>query len=97
MVISQNMVVELAKEADASATWTEVPVDAAPLMKSGMEGLRKGEFNMSNLLNVLTAVAFSGQYQMAFKETDNGALGLGSMSLDQLSTIIAQRNRGHRL
>ena len=91
VVISQNKVLEMAKKAAPSTTWTEVPVDTAPMMKDGMEALKKGEFNMSNFVKILTAAAFNGQYQMAFKNTDNEALGLGFMSDDHLFKVITER------
>ena len=91
VVISQNKVLEMAKKAAPSTTWTEVPVDTAPMMKDGMEALKKGEFNMSNFVKILTAAAFNGQYEMAFKKTDNEALGLGFMSDDHLFKVIAER------
>ena len=96
-IISQNKALEMAKRVAPSEKWTEVAVETAPMMKDGTDGLKRGEFNMSNIVKILTAVAFNGQYEMAFKKTDNEALGLDFMSDDQLSNIIARRVRGESL
>ena len=59
-----------------------------------MDQLKKREFNISNIVKPLIAVAFSNHYEMAFKATDSEALGLGFMSDEQRFKIISQRIRG---
>ena len=97
VVLTQNKALEMAKKASPTTTWTEIPVDTAPMMKDGMESLRKGEFNMSNFVKVLISAALSGKYKMAFAEPDNEALGLGFMSEDELFKLIAAKVQGEKL
>ncbi|KAL4914322.1 hypothetical protein BDW62DRAFT_190562, partial [Aspergillus aurantiobrunneus] len=82
-VLTQRQVFDMAKKHSPGETWSETSLDAEAEVARALGSLQKG-FDPALLAALFVAALLSGKYGAAYSQVDNGLLGLGFLSEEEV-------------
>ncbi|CAJ0543897.1 Ff.00g039810.m01.CDS01 [Fusarium sp. VM40] len=83
-VISQNQLLQLAKKAEPTATWTENKIEPEKALEEATDKFIQSPTDPSSLVGILKAAILSGKYDAEYQKTDNEVVGLPFLSDKEL-------------
>lgn len=92
VILTQNKLLDIAKEIKPEVTWDISTVTAAAMLQESLEEFASGDVGMPVIIKLLKATAFGGeQYGSAYDETDNEILDIATVTESELKKLVAER------
>lgn len=91
-IVTQNSVLDLAKEVRPDVEWTTTTAASSELLQQSLDGFAVGDYSWNTVGKLLSGTALAGdRYGAAFEGKDNELLGVPTLSNEQLKALIAKR------
>ncbi|KAH8703352.1 hypothetical protein BGW36DRAFT_422916 [Talaromyces proteolyticus] len=90
--VTQNEVFGLVKKYDPNPeSWTVLQQESNVKLERGMGMIKNGDFSMNAISTMMSGIIWSGDYNLAFKETDNEWLGVEMITKERLEELIEDK------
>ena len=92
LILTQNMVLSIAKELKPEIKWEITKVSTKAMLKSSLEQIAAGDSSHSVIMKGLLATVLGGEeYGSAYEVTDNELLGIKELTREELKQLVAKR------
>ncbi|KAH8819836.1 hypothetical protein F5884DRAFT_849129 [Xylogone sp. PMI_703] len=91
VILTQNQVLEIAREVKPEIKWNTSTVLSKNLLQEALSEFASGEVGQQTVLKLLVSTAFGGEeYGSAYDKTDNSLFGIETLGRDDIKKRIAE-------